>query len=410
LPGRSSRQLAPLGVTGFRLLFASTLASSVGSLLAAIALAIDVKQRTNSGLWVGAVLIVDFLPAIAVGLTLGPLLDRLDRRKLMIAADLLRAGVFAALPFARNPGTIVALALVAGLATGFFRPAVYAGLPNLVPDELLASANALLQTVENAAWAVGPLLGGLLTAAGGPHVAYWVNAASFLVSALLVAQIPGRLLQSATALTRGHWTDLKDGFAVVFQSRPLLAVLLAWGVATIGSGAVTVSEVFLAQNTLHGGDFGYGLLYGAIGTGLVFGGLGASVVVERIGVAKTYGSALAVMALAFGVGAASANIWMAAVCCVVGGCGDGAAVVCNALLVQRGTRDEMRGRALTFVMSATWTTTGVGIVLAGSFMGTQDARWVWLASAAVFAVAAGVGYALAREPAGKAAPLPASTL
>ncbi|HEX7525880.1 MAG TPA: hypothetical protein VF327_06195, partial [Gaiellaceae bacterium] len=70
----SARQLAPLGVAGFRFLFLSTLGSSIGTLLAAIALAIDVKDRTNSGLWVGAVLIVEFLPTIVVGLTLGPLL------------------------------------------------------------------------------------------------------------------------------------------------------------------------------------------------------------------------------------------------------------------------------------------------------------------------------------------------
>jgi MFS family permease len=410
LPGRPSRQLAPFGVVGFRLLFASTLASSVGTLLAAIALAIDVKQRTNSGIWVGAVLIVDFLPTIVVGLTLGPLLDRLDRRKLMIAADLVRAAVFAALPFATNAGTIVGLALVAGLATGFFRPAVYAGLPNLVSDELLGDANALLQTVENAAWAVGPLLGGVLTAAWGPHAAYWINAVSFLVSAVLVARISARLLQSATALTRGHWTDLKDGFAVVLRSRPMLAVLFGWGVATLGMGAVTVSEVFLAQNTLHGGDFGYGLLYAAMGTGLVIGSLWSNAVVERLGIARAYGGALALMALGFGVGAASANIWMAAVCCVIGGIGDGGAVVSNALLVQRGTRDEMRGRALTFVMSATFATTGIGIVLAGAFMGVNDARWVWLASAVTFAAAAIVGFALARDPAGQAAPLEVSTL
>jgi MFS family permease len=407
LPSRPSRQLAPLGVAGFRLLFASTLASSVGTLLAAIALAIDVKQRTNSGTWVGAVLIVDFLPTIVVGLALGPLLDRLSRRKLMIVSDLLRAAVFAALPFATNAGTIVALALVAGLATGFFRPAVYAGVPNLVPDALLGYANALLQTVENAAWAIGPLLGGVLTAAWGPHTAYWINAVSFLVSAVLVARIPARLLQSTIALTRGHWTDLKDGFAVVFTSRPLLAVLFAWGVATIGSGAITVSEIFLAQNTLNAGDWGYGLLYGAIGAGLVAGSLLTSAVVERIGVARAYGASLALMALGFGVGAASANIWMAAVCCVIGGIGDGAAVVCNALLMQRGTRDEMRGRALTFVMSLTWTTTGIGIVLAGALMGVNDARWVWLASALTLAVAAVIGFTLAREPAGQAAPVQA---
>jgi MFS family permease len=408
LPGRTSRQLAPFGVAGFRLLFASTLVSSVGTLLAAIALAIDVKQRTNSGLWVGAVLVVDFLPTIVVGLALGPLLDRLERRKLMIASDLLRAAVFAALPFATNAATIVALALVAGLASGFFRPAVYAGVPNLVSDELLGEANALLQTVENAAWAVGPLLGGVLTATWGPHAAYWINAVSFLISAALVARIPARLLQSATALTRGHWTDLKEGFAVVFRSRPLLAVLFGWGVAALGVGAVTVSEVFLAQNTLHAGDFGYGLLYGATGAGLVIGSLLSNVVVERLGIARAYGVSLALLALGFGVGAASVNIWMAAVCCVIGGIGDGGAVVCNALLVQRATGDAMRGRALTFVMSATWTGTGVGIVLAGALMSVNDARWVWLASAVTFAAAAVIGFTLAREPAGRAAPLEAS--
>ena len=78
--------------------------------------------------------VVEFLPTVVVGLLLGPLLDRLERRSLMIAADAVRVGVFVALPFAPNAATVVALAAVAGLATGFFRPAVYAGLPNLVPD------------------------------------------------------------------------------------------------------------------------------------------------------------------------------------------------------------------------------------------------------------------------------------
>jgi MFS family permease len=285
---------------------------------------------------------------------------------------------------------------------------VYAGLPNLVPDALLEDANALLQGVENAAWAVGPLLGGVITAASGPHLAYWIDAGSFLVSAVLVARIPRRLLQSTLALTRGHWTDLKDGFAVVLRSRPLLAVLFAWGLAALGSGAITVSEVFLAQNTLHAGDFGYGLLYGAIGAGLVVGSLVSNAVIERIGIARAYGGSLALMALGFGVGAASANIWMAAVCCVIGGIGDGGAVVCNSLLVQRGTQDAMRGRALTFVMSATWTSTGVGIVLAGALMSVNDARWVWFASAITLAAASIVGFTLAREPAGRAAPLEVS--
>ena len=400
------RQFGPLRLPGFRLLFCSTLASSLGTLLAQIALAIDVKDRTNSGLWVGAVLVVGFLPTILVGLTLGPLIDRLERRKLMVTADIVRAIVFFALVFVGSAGGIVALAFVAGLATGFFRPAVYAGIPNLVPEEDLPHANALLQSVENASWAIGPILGGLLTAATSPHTAYWINAVSFLVSGVLIGRIPARLLQSATALTRGHWTDLKDGFRYVRESRTLLAVLLAWGFAGLGIGSVSVSEVFLAKNTFHAGDFGYGLLFGGIGTGLVIGSFWSSSIQARLGVARTYGLAIAVMGVGFGLGSLAPDVWVAAAFCVVGGIGDGVAIVCNALLVQTGARDEIRGRALTVLMSGTMLVQAIGTVLAGALMPADGARWVWGAGGIVFLIAAVIGYVLAREPAGATAPAP----
>jgi len=403
----SAKQLAPLSVAGFRLLFLSTLGSSLGTLLAAIALAIDVKDRTNSGLWVGAVLVVEFLPTIVVGLTLGPLLDRLERRSLMVGADLLRAAVFCLLPFTTSAAGIVALAAVAGLATGFFRPAVYAGVPNLVPEDQLPEANALLQTVENASWAIGPVLGGLLTAAAGPHAAYWINAASFLVSAVLVARIPKRLLQSETALTRGHWRDLADGFVAVLRSRPLLAVLLAWGIASLGIGAISLSEVFLAKNTLHAGDFGYGLLYGGIGTGLVIGSWFSSAVVARLGTPRAYAGALLAMALGFGLGAISPNIWLTATCCLLGGIGDGVAIVCNALLVQRGAADQIRGRALTLVMSVTYVLNGAGTVAGGALLRLTGSRWIWAGGAVSFALGAVGAYALTRDAVGAESSAPA---
>ena len=396
-------QLLPLRLPAFRLLFISTLASSFGSLLAAIALAIDVKDRTNSGFWVGAVLVVEFVPMILVGLTLGPLLDRLERRRLMIVSDLVRAGAFCLLPFATSPTQIVVLAGVVGLGNGFFQPAVYAGVPNLVPEGQLAEANALLQTVENLSWAIGPVIGGLLTAATSPDTAYWINAVSFFISAALIARIPKEGLQSAIALTRGHWTDLKDGFRAVLNSRALLAVLLAWGVAGLGIGSISVSEVFLAKNTFGAGDFGYGLLFGGIGTGLVLGSFWSSTFTRRFGVARTYGAALGVMAMGFAAAGLSPNVWVAAACCVVGGVGDGVAIVCNALLVQRGAADAVRGRALTVLMSGTRLVQAVSIILAGALMPPDAARWVFVAGAASFALAAAIGYGLAREPAGAAA-------
>jgi MFS family permease len=391
------RQLAPLSLPGFRYLFFATLGSSLGTLLAGIALAIDVKDRTNSGPWVAAVLIVEFLPTIVVGLFFGPLLDRLERRSLMIAADVVRAVVFAALPFAGTAPAIVGLALVAGLATGFFRPAVFAGVPNLVPEDELPQANALLQVVENASWAVGPLLGGLLTAAAGPAAAYWINAVSFVVSVVLVRRIPARLLQSERALTRGHWRDLGDGLLAVMRSQPLLAVLVAWGLTEVAIGGGNVAEIFIAKNTFHAGDFGYGLLDSAIGAGLVLGSVASTSVLARLGTARTYGLSLAAMTLGFAGTGASPGIWVAAACLLVSGTGNGCAIVCNALLVQRGVADSARGRALTFVMSATFVLAGVGNGVAGALVDRTGPRAVW-AAAAAFAFAGTVfGYGLARR-------------
>jgi MFS family permease len=398
----STAQLAPLRLPGFRNLFFATFGSSAGTLLAAVALAIDVQDRTNSGLWVAAVVVVEFLPTVVVGLLLGPLLDRLERRSLMIAADAVRVAVFVGLPFAPNAATVVGLAVVAGLATGFFRPAVYAGVPNLVPDEDLPSANALLLAVENVSWAVAPLVGGVLTAAAGPSAPYAINAASFVISIMLVLRIPPRLLQSERALSRGHWRDLRDGFSATLRSASMRAVLVAWSLALFATGAANVTEVFLAKHTFSAGDLGYGLLYSGTGTGLVLGSFGSAGVLARIGVARTYGASLALMAAGYIAAAGSPDVWVAAGCCVVAGVGNGAAIGCNALLVQRGTFDLMRGRALTFVMSVTYVLVGVGNGLGGLLLDPVGPRWIWGGCGGTLLVAALAGSLLARNLGGEA--------
>src|SRR5919202_2022510 len=140
------RRRPSLGLLGrersFTRLFIATIGSGAGTWLALVALEVDVYERTGSSAWVAALLIADLLPTFAIGLLVGPLVDRLSRRQLMVGADLLRFGVFVALPFTTSATQVVALAAVAGVATGFFRPAVYAGLPNLVQDSDLAGANA----------------------------------------------------------------------------------------------------------------------------------------------------------------------------------------------------------------------------------------------------------------------------
>jgi MFS family permease len=381
---------------GFRSLFLATLGSGLGSMLAVIALTVDVYDRTGSGTWVAGLLIADFLPTIAIGLLLGPLLDRFSRRGLMIASDLVRLAAFAALPFAGGPGVIVALALVVGFASGFFRPAAYAGMPNLVAEEDLPYANSLFQTVENLTWMVGPLLGGILLAASGPDVPYVVNAATFLVSALLVARIPAERLRSEDAFSRGHWHDLAEGFAHVARSREVLTVIVAWTIVMFGEAGVNVAEVFLVRDAFDAGNAGLGLMMGGTGLGLVVGSAVAAGLITRASISAVYGGALVVMGAGYGAAAMAPGLELALPAVAVAGLGNGIATVCNPMLVQRGTPDRVRGRVFTVVMSVNYVFLGIGMAVAGPVTDAAGPRWVWGVAASLFLVAGAIGAWLAR--------------
>ena len=398
---------------GFALLFWATAGSAVGTYLAALALSVDILERTDSGRWLAALLIADFLPLVVIGLTLGPLVDRLSRRRLMVVSDLVRAGTFLALPFVDEPAAIVALAAVNGIATGFFRPAVWAGMPNLVREDEREQATSLLMTVENLAWIVGPVLAGALLAASGPDVAYWVNAVTFVLSASFVARSPAAALRSDDPIPRGHWADLRDGLSLVVRSRHLVTVLVVWSAAGIGTAFVNVAEVPLAKNEIGAGNLGLGFLVAATGVGLAVGSFFAAPALGAIGMTRLYGGSLMVMGFGFGIASASPTIAVAAVLAGIATVGNGAAIVCNQVLVQRGAPDAMRGRALAVLMSSYYGVLGLSMAAAGILVDAAGARAAWALAGIVYLAAAVLAFLLttrtrevapesrgSREPAG----------
>jgi MFS family permease len=395
---RATGRLSPLRRNrGFALLFWATAGSAVGTYLAALALSVDVFDRTGSGAWLAALLIADFLPVVVIGLTLGPLVDRLSRRGLMIGADLVRAGVFVALPFVDRPGMIVALAAVNGVATGFFRPAVWAGLPNLVRESERERATSLLSTVEHLAWMVGPIVAGVLLAVSGPALAYWVNAVTFLLSAALIAGISAGRLRSDEPVTRGHWRDVSEGIGLVLHSRPLLTVLLAWGTAALATAGVNVAEVVLAKDELGAGNIGLGVLVGATGLGLVIGSFLAGWALGTLGMTKAYGGSLVLMGLGFGLASLSPTLAVAAVLAGIATIGNGCAIVCNQVLVQRGAPDAMRGRSLAVLMSVYYALLGIGMAGAGVLTDVAGARTVWALAGCVYLTAALIAIVMTRR-------------
>src|SRR5918996_3082060 len=374
----------------FGLLFVATAGSGFGTYLAAIALTVHVYDQTKSGVWVAALLIADFLPIVVIGLLLGPLVDRLSRRWLMIASDLARFGVFAGLLFVDDPSAIVALAGVSGIATGFFRPAAYAGLPNLVRDEELTNANSLLQTIETLAWMLGPVLGGVMLTVWSPSVPYGVNAVTFLVSAYLIYRIPERKLRSEESLTAGHWRDVADGIRLVLTSPPLRTVLITYNVVVLGSAATNVAEVVFAKDVLGAGNIGFGVIVGASGVGLAVGSYLAAPAIGKAGLRRHYIGSIVLMAVGWGGAALSTSIYMVVPFVIAGTIGNGAAIVANQLFVQRGAPDRYRGRALATIMSANYAFFGLAMAAAGFLTDAVGARAVWLGASGAFFVAAAV--------------------
>ncbi len=405
---RATGRLSPLRRNpGFALLFWATAGSAIGTYLAALALSVDIFDRTGSGAWLAALLIADFLPIVVIGITLGPLVDRLSRRRLMILSDLVRAATFVALPFVERPGVIVALAAVNGIATGFFRPAAWAGFPNLVSEDDREQATSLLSTVEHVAWMLGPVLAGGLLAIQGTDVAYWVNAATFLLSALLVARIPAASLRSDEPITKGHWEDLRAGLGLVFNSRPLLTVLVAWNVSALATAFVNVAEVPLVKDELDGGNIGLGFLVGATGFGLVVGSFFAASALERLGMRALYAGSLLVMAIGFGVASASPTLAVAAVLAAFATIGNGAAIVCNQLLVQEGAPDAMRGRALAVLMSTYYGVLGLAMAGGGLLVDGAGARAAWAVAGVVYLLSTVLALVLIRPSAEARAVRPA---
>src|SRR5205814_5352883 len=173
----------------FRLLFIGQTISQLGDWFNAVAVYALLLDLTGSATAVAWMMIVQFLPVAVVGPMAGVVVDRVDRRRLMIAADLVRGCLILGLLAVRTADQVwiayAVMALTVG-ASAFFEPARTATIPNITSDEELLPANALASATWSAMLAAGASIGGLVTAIAGRNVAFTINAASFFWSALFI--------------------------------------------------------------------------------------------------------------------------------------------------------------------------------------------------------------------------------
>jgi MFS family permease len=395
-PGLLDR-LAVLRHGTYRLLFFATLGSGIGTWMATIALTADIDHRTNSTWWVSALFIVTFLPSVVVGLALGPLVDRLSRKRLLVVSDLVRLVVFAALPFVHDVPGILGLAAAAGVANSFFRPAVLAGVPNLVEESELATGTSLLQATDWVAASLGPVVGGALVSSFGAHIVYWLNAGTFLFSALLLVRIAGPLLQSEQGITRGHWRDLREGVSLFGGSPALRAVLFGFGLAMLAGGLISVSEIFLATRSLGSGAFGYGLLWSATGVGLVAGSMLTGTLLGDREPIDGYAWVFLPWTVGLFAAAVAPTLPIAVLAMVLVGLGNGMTFPITVVIVQRATSDRVRGRAFAAIISAHNALFALAMVCSGALTAAASARWTYGTAAALVAAGGCAARVLSRS-------------
>ncbi|WCO68018.1 MFS transporter [Iamia majanohamensis] len=251
-------------------LLAAHAVSRAGDAFNTVALVVLVFELTGSGTGVAGTVAFEVLPVLALGPIAGMVVDRRPRRSVMIAADLARALLVASLAVVGG-SVLLAFAVAFGVsaATVAFNPAASSLLPEVVDREDLVDANALLWTVAVVAQIVlAPAAGGLISLFG-VHVAFAVNAASYLISALILTGLRAGRSPSETAL-RG-WGSVMAGVAAV-RGVPLLRRLaIVQGLASLSAGATSGLLVVFAADALDVGPGGFGLLLAAIGVGAALG-------------------------------------------------------------------------------------------------------------------------------------------
>lgn len=265
----------------FMLLWTATMISRAGDTFTFLALAVKIDglfaDPGSSARALGLILIAFALPQVVFSLFAGTLVDRWDRRRVMVAADLLRAGLAPAFILLQTTADLPWAAAVAfGLASfgAFFYPARTALLPNLVQEEELITANSYLQVGETVARLSGPLLAGIVLGAWGPTTAFIVDSASFLLSGLLLVGILG--VTTRVVRTEGQAAsplqELRQGVRYALDSRLLQAVTIGLALAVLGIGAVDVLFVPYMRFAFSAPPEALGVLMTAQGIGMLAGG------------------------------------------------------------------------------------------------------------------------------------------
>ncbi len=391
---RWPRILVPLRHRDFRLLWTGQTVSSFGNHVQSIAMPFQLLALGASPLQLGIAVALDTLSSVVFLLVGGAVADRVARRTLIIASDLLGGCVVAVVAFlsATNQLRIehVYVARVAlGAADAFLRPAYTAIIADIVPTDVLRAGNAARLLGRSVARIAGPAVGGVAVALGGPALAFGINALTFVFSigTLLLASPARRAVASSVSLLR----DIREGFSYVFSVGWLWTTTLYFMAVNFAyAGQPGVLTPLLVRDVLAGDAETFGAIMSAYGVGSIL----ASVVVAQLAIRRP-GRVLFAFELLAGVAVLAIGLLPTSLPVVVSmaimGMGLSSSTVIWEALLQRHVPERMLGRVASIDLLGNSLINPMAPIAAAALVGSIGPASTFVAAAAYAMVLASIG-------------------
>jgi len=379
------------GNTNFRRLWIGNLISLLGDWFNTIALYVLVTELTGSPLALGAVFITKMLPWAVAAPLAGVIVDRYDRRRLMIGMDLLRAVIVLGFLLIDEPAEVpwlYVLLTAQVLAGAVFNPAKSAAIPNVTTPRELLTANALMSATWSTMLAVGAALGGFAVEGLGTEAVFWIDSATYLVSVVFIAgtRIPQDTEPAETSLWRSAVREIADGWRHLRTHPRIGRFAFAKATWAVSGGALVYMLALLGDRVAPSAlAAGIGVLFMARGIGTGVGPVVARALFpDRRQWPAVIGGAIALCGLCYvGVGLVPWSPQLSIVALVgalvvLGHAASGGNWVLSTVILQKRTEDRYRGRVFStdwlLVMSAE-----SGSILVGSAL--LELSWLTLEGA-----------------------------
>ena len=374
MPSTNAQAQSPFAIfrnRNFSLLWTGQLITEMGTSLTSLAASIYVYKVTGSALNVGLMMMASAAPSLLVGLIAGVFVDRYDRKRIMMVADMIRAVLIASIPFLmpHSIAWIYILVMLSATVGQFFSPAHASVLPEIASEDELNAANSLMAISSFGSLVIGYAAAGLITSSYSVEWAFYIDAATFLISGFLIylTRIPAIQVDENTNVN-SVFQNLKSGIQVITNTGSLRSMFIAYIFIGIAFGLSNAIRLPFTIHALKSTELVFGLIESVALIGFVI----ARLLIAKVGDRLREGQWLAIsfigMALTGILFSINSVIWLALVITAFEGFMNAPSVIARALVIQRNTPREARGR----VFSAFFVTRDVMFMMGMAMAGLAD--------------------------------------